>query len=186
MKKTKIFTKTGDKGKTSLFGGKRVSKDSVHIKAIGDLDELNASLGLCGSTAKSKETQKILTLVQNALFNIGAEIANPDRKGKNTKRIFKLEQSNVDELEKIIDQVDSRLKPISNFILPGGTESASILHLARSITRRTERRVIELSKKEEINTVIFSYINRLSDLLFVLARNENRMASVKDKLWEKD
>ena len=185
-KKARVYTKTGDKGETSLFGGKRVSKDSLRIKAIGDLDELNASLGVVLSAAKTKQTQSIVTSIQNTLFNIGAELANPELKGKNTNKIFKLEQGKVSELEKIIDQIDTRLKPLSNFILPGGVESASRLHFTRGIARRTERSVIELSQKEKTNPNIISYTNRLSDLLFTLARNENRLAKTKETSWKKD
>lgn len=186
MKKVRIYTKGGDRGKTSLFGGKRVSKDSIRIEAIGTVDELNASLGLIESVLKDKKTRPILTSIQNNLFDIGAEIANPRSIGKNTRKVFKLEQEKVNELEIIIDQVDSKLKPLSDFILPGGTEPSSRLHFARSVTRRAERRIIQLSRKEKINSNIISYLNRLSDLLFVLARNENKAAKLKDQLWRKD
>lgn len=186
MKKVRIYTKTGDKGKTSLFGGKRVLKDSIRIEAIGNVDELNASIGLVAPVSNNKKTRPILTSIQNTLFDIGAEIANPLSIGKKTKKVFKLEQGKVNELEIIIDQVDSKLKPLSNFILPGGTESASRLHFARSIARRAERKIIQLSKREKINSNIISYLNRLSDLLFVLARNENKTAKIQDRLWEKN
>ena len=186
MKKVRIYTKTGDRGKTSLFGGIRVSKDSIQIDVIGTLDELNASLGLIVPVLKDKKTQKILISIQNTLFDIGAEIANPRSIGINTKKIFKLEQEKANGLEKIIDQIDSKLKPLSNFILPGGAESASRLHFARSVTRRTERKIIQLSRKEKINSNIISYINRLSDLLFVLARKENKTAKIQDRPWEKN
>jgi len=186
MKKIRIYTKSGDKGKTSLFGGKRISKDSIRIETIGTIDELNASLGLVTSASKNKKTHPILTTIQNTLFDIGSEIANPYSTGKNTKKIFWLEQDKVNELEKIIDQVDSKLKPLSNFILPGGVESASRLHFARSVTRRTERNIIRLAKKEKVNSNIISYLNRLSDLLFVLARYENKRAKIGDLPWEKN
>ena len=184
MKKVRIYTKTGDRGKTSLFGGKRVSKDSIRIEAIGTLDELNASLGLVSSGYHNKKTLPILTSIQNTLFNIGAEIANPLSIGKNTNRIFQFEQDKISELEIIIDQIDLKLKPLSNFILPGGAESASRLQFARSVTRRAERKIIQLSKGSKVNSNIISYLNRLSDLLFVMARNENKEAKIKDQRWE--
>ncbi len=186
MKRVRIYTKGGDKGKTSLFGGKRVQKDSIRIRAIGTVDELNASLGLVTAASKNKKTHPILTSIQDTLFDIGAEIANPLSIGKKTNKIFKLEQGKTAELEKIIDQIDSKLKPLSNFILPGGVEVASRLHFARSVARHAERKIIQLSKKGRVNSNIISYLNRLSDLLFVLARYENKVAKVGDKLWEKN
>lgn len=185
-RKSRIYTKVGDKGETYLLGGKRVSKDTQRVIAYGTLDELNASLGLAASAIKDKQTTNTIQRIQNTLFDIGAELANPRQKGKNTNRFVKLDQSKMTELEKIIDQVDSRLKPISNFILPGGAEGSSRLHFARAITRRAERQVVKLSKKESVNPNTVAYLNRLSDLLFVLARNQNRQENIQDTPWEKD
>lgn len=186
MKKSKIYTRTGDSGQTSLIGGRRVSKDNQRVVAYGSLDELNAALGLAESFIRKKEEAKILQQIQNDLFNIGAELANPQKLGKSTGKVFTLNKSKVMYLEKIIDQYDSRLKPLSNFILPGGTSAASALHLARGVSRRTERAVVRLSRKEKVSPNVSSYLNRLSDLLFILARFINKEGKAKELQWKKD
>ena len=185
-RKSKIYTKVGDKGETYLPGGKRVSKDTQRVVTYGTLDELNASLGLAASAIKDKHTTNIIQKIQGALFDIGAELANPQQNVKYTNRFVKLDQSKITELERIIDQVDSRLKPISSFILPGGTEGSSRLHFSRSIARRAERQLTKLSRKESVNPNTITYLNRLSDLLFVLARNQNRQENIQDTPWKKD
>ena len=186
MGKVRIYTKTGDKGETSLIGGKRVPKDSQRVTAYGTLDELNSALGLTSSFIKDKRVSSIIRKIQTELFNIGAELANPHKLGNNTNDYYRLEQYKVKGLENIIDQFDLKLKPINYFLLPGGSKAGSILHLARSISRRAERDLVALSKQEKINPNILAYLNRLSDLLFVLARYENSKANIKDIPWKKD
>ena len=180
--KSKIYTRTGDKGKTSLFGGKRISKDSSRIEAIGTIDELNSILGVSSSFISNKKVLLVIQKIQNNLFNIGAELANPQEIGKDTNSLIGLGKGDIDLLESIIDQYDSKLPSLKYFILPGGINSASLLHLSRSVSRRAERRIISISK---INPNILSYLNRLSDLLFVLARYLNNKSKIKDIPWEK-
>ena len=185
MKKVRIYTKTGDKGQTSLFGGKRVSKDDLRIEAIGTIDELNAALGVSASFVDDKQILLVIKQIQNDLFNIGAELANPNKIGKDTKQLFHLDKPKILELEKIIDQLDNNLPTLNRFILPGGTNSASLLQLSRSIARRAERRLITLSRKERVNPNLLSYINRLSDLLFVISRHLNHKSKTLENLWKK-
>lgn len=182
LHKSKIYTRTGDKGKTSLFGGKRISKDSQRIEAIGTIDELNSILGASASFVRDKKVLSIIQKIQNDLFNIGAELANPQEISSNTKRLSGLEKDKIEVLESIIDQYDKNVPTIKYFILPGGVDSASLLHLSRSVSRRAERRVISISK---VNPNILSYLNRLSDLLFVLARYLNNKAKIKETPWKK-
>ena len=185
MNKVKIYTKTGDKGKTSLFGGKRVDKNSPRIEAYGTVDELNTSLGVAASFVKVREIKSIIQKIQNELFNIGSELSNPQKIVRDTKSYIVLGKEKTLELESIIDQMDKKLPPLNQFIIPGGTNSASLIHLSRAVTRRAERRLVTLSKKESINKNILSYLNRLSDLLFVMSRYLNHEAKVKEKHWEK-
>lgn len=184
-RKSKLYTKTGDRGKTTLLGGKRVSKDNQRLITYGTLDELNASIGLALSFIEDKKITTILQKIQNDLFDIGAELANPQKIGAPTNKVFSLETSKVEELENVIDQYDYRLRPLRNFILPGGTKAASATHLARGITRRAERELVSLGKKEKVNQNLFSYLNRLSDLLFVLARYLNKKGRGKELPWKK-
>lgn len=183
--KSKIYTRTGDKGKTSLFGGKRISKDNPRIEAIGTIDELNSILGASASFIKNKKVLSVIQKIQNDLFNIGAELANPQEISGDTNHLIMLGKEKVEVLESIIDQYDHNLPSLRYFILPGGVNSASLLHLSRSVSRRAERRVITLSKKSKVNPNIISYLNRLSDLLFILARYLNKRAKVKELPWEK-
>lgn len=185
MKKIRIYTKTGDDGQTSLFGGKRLWKDSQRVVAYGTLDELNAALGVAASFLADEKSKNILETIQTDLFYIGAELANPQKIGKSANKVFALGKKKISGLEKAIDRYDSNLPALVNFILPGGSKSASLLHLSRSICRRAEREVINLSKKEEVNPNILMYLNRLSDLLFILARYANKLENKKENIWEK-
>lgn len=180
-KKSLIYTKTGDSGETSLFGGSRVAKTSPVIQAVGSIDELNACLGVAVTQIKTKKTQTILESIQAQLFEIGAEIANPEKAGKGVN-IFKLGKKQINFLETNIDLYDSKLPRLTNFILPGGTYSSSLLQVSRSICRRAERNVLTLKK---INSNILKYLNRLSDLLFVLSRYENYSQKAGEKIWKK-
>ena len=176
----KIYTRAGDKGKTSLANGKKILKDSPEITALGSIDELNASIGVAVSFIKEKSVVKLLQDTQKDLFNIGAELASL---GKSQKLL--LDKNQTDKMESLIDFYDKHLRDLHTFIIPGGTKEASILHLARTICRRTEREVVSLTKKEKINPNITPYLNRLSDFLFVIARYLNKKAKIKEIPWKK-
>ena len=181
----KIYTKTGDRGETSLFGGTRVWKDDLRISAYGSIDELNALLGVAATQIENKELIEIIRSIQNDLFTVGADLATPLDKGNKGFVIPRVDNSFATKLEFLIDKFDSKLPELKNFILPGGTVGASQLHLARTVCRRAEREIVALSKTEEINSEIEIYVNRLSDLLFVLARFENFFNGIEDVPWKK-
>jgi len=179
----KIYTKTGDEGETSLFGGMRVPKDDSRVRAYGDVDELNAALGLAMAL---EPADSALASIQRDLFTIGAELATPDpaKLGKAVNRSgAAIGGSDVAALEDLIDQHEAQLTPLKNFILPGGTPKAAAFHLARTICRRAERSVVTLSHHQKINPAMVHYLNRLSDLLFVMARATNAQAGKPDVAW---
>lgn len=169
VKLDKIYTKGGDNGYTSLVGGERVKKSSKVIEAIGNVDELNAYLGLVVCFLKSNQ-KKFFKKIQNDLFDLGADLATPLKIKKNVVRI---EKNRIINLENEIDNINSKLKPLTSFILPGGDQVSAYLHLARTVCRRCEINIVKLREKTEINIEIIKYINRLSDYLFVLARQTN-------------
>lgn len=177
MRITKVYTKRGDKGETDLVDGSRVSKASIRVDAYGDVDELNSLLGMvrCKLVGDS-EIEAVVTVLQNDLFIMGADLASP--LSINCPRI---EDDFIAPLEKWADSYLSNVGPLKEFILPGGSEAGALLHLARTVARRAERKVVKLSKEEEINPLTIIYLNRLSDLLFVLAREVNRRAAVKEQ-----
>ena len=184
----KIYTKTGDKGETGMFGGKRVSKSSLRIEAVGSVDELNSVIGVAIAQVSSIKykvfsIKKELIEIQNDLFEIGSVLASPNTKYQiqNTKYLMQ----RVKEFEELIDELTEKLPELRNFILPGGGIVGSEIHLARSIARRAERRIVELSKKEKIDSSILVYFNRLSDLLFTMARFANKKDKHKEILWNK-
>ncbi len=178
----KIYTKTGDKGETGLFGGKRVSKDDVRIEAYGTVDELNSVIGTARAFNDNKIMDLILAEIQNQLFILGSDLATPsDVKSTATKRISVKDYTS---LEGIIDDFESKLGPLNSFILPAGTKAAALLHSARSVCRRAERRVVSLKKTGEASDEDVIYLNRLSDLLFMLARYNNKISGVKDVPWK--
>ena len=179
VKLNKIYTRTGDKGSTQLGDGKRVDKNSLRVDAYGSVDEANATIGLSILRTNTK-IKKILQIIQNDLFDLGADLCMPDKKKIQKLKITK---DRVDYIEKKIDSFNKELAPLSSFILPGGSESSTYLHIARTVTRRAERKVCALSKKERINPVAIIYLNRLSDLLFVLAWYTNNKGK-KDILWK--
>ncbi len=179
----KIYTKTGDEGETGLFGGPRVRKDAARIEAIGVVDELSAVLGVARASGLPRDIATIIFRVQNQLFDLGAELATPVAKASGPQNIT---ERQIEWLERTIDQHEAALPPLKEFILPGGTVAASHLQLARSICRRAERRVVTLSAEAAIGLEIIIYLNRLSDLLFVLARHVNQTSGEADVVWEKD
>ncbi len=182
----KIYTKTGDKGQTSLFGGKRISKDSSRIKAYGNIDELNAVLGICLSSKSNSEIKKILKKIQHQLFIAGADLATPNQlNAPNQQKTVRLQPEATIKIEKLIDRLQTKLPVLTNFILPGGSSLAAFLHLARTVCRRAEREITALQKEEKINRELLPFLNRLSDLLFVLARYANKSAKIKEEKWSK-
>ena len=182
----RIYTRTGDAGDTGLFGGGRVPKNHPRVEAYGDVDELNAAIGFARSIEQMSRIDEVLVPIQRDLFAIGALLATPDRE----KMRQHLEKARVDEerigqLERAIDDGDRELEPLRSFIVPGGTPKAAALHLARTVCRRAERRVVSLTDSgiEEIPQVVVIYLNRLSDLLFTLARVANRRAGAGEVTW---
>jgi cob(I)alamin adenosyltransferase len=175
---SRIYTRTGDHGETGLGDGSRVSKDSVRIEAFGTVDELNSVLGLVLSRPVTEAVRETLTEIQHRLFDLGGELSIPG--------YTMLRAGHVEHLEHRLDAMNADLGPLKEFILPGGCESAAFCHLARTVCRRAERRLITLARAEEINPVALQYLNRLSDLLFVMARALNRAEQRPDVLWERE
>ncbi|MFH0764796.1 MAG: cob(I)yrinic acid a,c-diamide adenosyltransferase [Calditrichota bacterium] len=180
----KIYTKTGDGGQTGLYRGRRVSKGAPRIDACGEVDELNSCLGWARAGKLSDPAEVWLEQVQRDLFNIGADLASPLETESNEGEIPRLSTEAPVFLEKAIDLMETELPPQKSFILPGGSEISARLHLARTGCRRAERSVVRLADQETVNPCIIIYLNRLSDLLFVLARYENTIQGVPDQLWK--
>jgi len=176
----KIYTKTGDDGTTGVQGGKRISKSNLRIKAYGMIDELNANIGLVLSKKFDDDIENLLRNIQNDLFVAGSDLSNPDL--TNMKNRITTEM--VTNVEKTIDRLENELPPITNFILPGGHEVASLIHISRTIARRAETIVISLNEKEKINDECIKFLNRLSDLLFVVARIVNKKNGFNDIIWK--
>jgi cob(I)alamin adenosyltransferase len=180
----KIYTRTGDSGDTALLGGNRVSKDDVRIIAYGDVDELNSSIGLTVAQEPREMALQLLEQIQADLFSIGANLASPDpNKVKNALVKARIDDSAIERLEQAIDDTESSLDPLKTFILPGGTTKSAQFHVARTICRRAERSIVRLAQQTDVPEIIVRYINRLSDLLFVLGRLANKKAGIKDKAW---
>jgi len=180
----KIYTKTGDSGDTGLFGGGRVPKDDPRVEAYGDVDELNAVVGLARAAELMPRIDEVLVPIQRDLFSIGALLATPDR-DKMEQHLTKarISDERIAELERAIDACDRELEPLKAFIIPGGTQKAAALHVARTVCRRAERRVIHLQREVEIPQIVVVYLNRLSDLLFTLARFANARAGAGEVTW---
>jgi cob(I)alamin adenosyltransferase len=182
----KIYTRKGDKGETSLFGGRRVGKHELRVEAYGSVDELNSALGLAVAKLPTamQDWCDPLVLVQSDLFTIGAILATPKVGAAKPEHVPELAEAQVEALEDWIDRLDEELTPLRAFVLPGGSGSAAALHLARSVCRRAERRVVALTKQEEVEPVVIKYLNRLSDFLFTLARAANARQGVSDVEWD--
>lgn len=178
----KIYTKTGDDGSTSLFGGTRVQKNNIRINAYGTIDELNSVIGIAVSGDINDEIKFELENIQNVLFQIGSELASPENVKSNI--IKRTSEEDVKNLETLIDKFDEKLPPLKNFILPGGNNSAAQLHFARTVCRRAERIIVELKEFELVSKNVLIYVNRLSDLLFVLARYQNLSRSTAEIIWK--
>lgn len=192
IKLTKIYTRTGDKGKTSLGDGTRVSKEDFRVDAYGTIDEANSVIGLARTRTKNAELillDNILATIQNELFDLGAELSIPPSKENNLLiEKTKITNSQIDRIETEIDQLNVNLKDLDSFVLPGGTLASSYLHLARTIVRKSERLMVKMNsqKKGSISDTALKYINRLSDLLFVAARYSNQVdiGGTGDILWQ--
>lgn len=180
----KIYTRTGDQGTTGLFGGGRVPKDDIRVEAYGDVDELNAVIGVARSVEMMPRIDEVLVPIQRDLFAIGALLATPDR-DKMAQHLEKarIDEGRIAELEHAIDQGDAELEPLKAFIIPGGTPKAAALHVARTVCRRAERHVVRLQHEVELPPLAVIYLNRLSDLLFTLARVANRRAGAGEVTW---
>ena len=175
---SKIYTRTGDNGTTGLGDGSRINKDSLRVDAMGDVDELNSMIGLMMTEVVPIYLSHILTQIQHDLFNVGGEICIPN--------YVILKQSRINELENTIDELNNQLTPLKEFILPGGTKAAAYCHLERTICRLAESKLVELHRNEKVTDISLQYLNRLSDLLFVLCRIINKEAGVSDVLWKNE
>jgi len=172
---TKVYTKTGDQGLTSLVGGARVSKASLRVDSYGDVDELNAVLGIIRSQDVDDEISSLLIAIQNDLFIMGADLASPP-----DIEVPRVSKESVENLEEAIDNFLEELEHLKEFILPSGNTAGSYLHFARTVSRRAERKVVKLMEEEQIGEYVLQYLNRLSDLLFVMARIENQRGNFKE------
>lgn len=180
---TKVYTRTGDDGTTGLGSGKRVDKDSPRIEAYGAVDEVSSHVGAALAFGLEEKLAKALVSVQNDLFHLGADLCVPEEE-KGSHRGPTVEARHVKALEKLMDELSLELKPLENFILPGGCPGASALHLARAVCRRAERRAVSLAGGEPVGPFVIKYLNRLSDFLFVAARYENTKKGVPETLWD--
>lgn len=179
----KIYTKTGDEGQTGLFGGARVSKASLRVEAYGEVDELNSAVGWARVAVSDPDLDALLNQIQNDLFEVGAELGSTEeRKQKSAMPL--ITEPQVEALERAIDKYEEGPPPLTSFVLPGGSEGASRFHLARCVCRRAERAVVELGAQEKLRGELLRYVNRLSDLLFVLARYASYVAGVEDIPWK--
>jgi cob(I)alamin adenosyltransferase len=182
----KIYTRTGDGGETALFGAGRVSKHHARVQAMGEVDELNAAIGWAVTQVAVDKSRERLASLQHELFAVGAELATPSPgPGRARPDTPGIESENVARLERWIDEMTAELSELRAFVLPGGTPGAAALHLARTVCRRAERAVVELASSDTVPDELLVYLNRLSDLLFTLARLENHRGGVGDVEWRK-
>ncbi len=181
----KIYTKRGDTGQTDLFGGERVAKHVQRVAAYGDVDELNASVGVAAAADADPDLAEFLRTIQSALFDLGASLATPDPAHRDKAGVLGVSAADVAGLESMIDRLEESLEPLKTFILPGGSAAAAAFHVARTVCRRAERAVVRLAatEGESVEESALRYLNRLSDLLFVLARHENARRGVADVAW---
>lgn len=177
----RIYTKTGDKGDTSLFGGKRLPKSHLRIETYGTVDELNSFIGVLRDSTESEPIRSKLKDIQDRLFTLGANLASDPEKPLATPDIF---DSDIEALEKAIDEMTGQLPPLKNFILPGGHTTVSFCHVARCVCRRAERLAVALMLEEPVDEQIIRYLNRLSDYLFVLARQLSKDLGVEEVIWQ--
>ena len=184
MRITRVYTRKGDSGTTSLAGGQVVRKDSVRVKSYGAIDELNSVLGLAVAFEPVAEVAETLVRIQNELFTLGSELCMLPEDQKKWP-VPTVQPSQVENLENILDRLNGKLQPLAEFILPGGSRVSGFLHQARCVCRRAETLIVELTAHEPVNPVLLQYVNRLSDLLFVLARYDNFERGIPDVFWQK-
>jgi cob(I)alamin adenosyltransferase len=183
-KKTRIYTRGGDRGRTGLLDGSRVPKDNIRVAACGDVDELCAAVGLARAESRDRATGSVLRQVQRDLMAVGAQLADPEARVGARKAKAALAPALVERLEETIDAAEDRLPPLGWFILPGGSRAAAAIHLARAVCRRAERSVVALARRRRrVDPLVVAYLNRLSDLLFVLARDANHSTGVEEDRW---
>jgi len=180
---TKLYTRTGDQGVTGLGSGQRVPKDSLRVQAYGAVDELNSFIGVALAHGLSSRVAERLLSIQNELFHLGADLSFLEE-DKAKYKVPQIEKRHVERLEQFVDELNHVIGPLENFILPGGSAGAAHLQAARAVCRRAEREVIALSRAETIGAYVLSYLNRLSDLLFAMARYENKQHGVSEPLWD--
>lgn len=173
---SKIYTRTGDKGTTGLGDGSRIEKDHPRVAVLGDVDELNSLIGLICSGEIPDNIRALLSDIQNDLLDLGAELSVPGKETMTTKY--------TEHLEKVLDDLNQQLQPLKEFVLPGGSPGSALCHLARTVCRRAERNLVSLSRKHDVSASALAYLNRLSDLLFVVSRHLNRAQGGKEVLWE--
>lgn len=179
----KIYTRTGDQGQTGLIGGTRVPKDHVRVAAYGDIDELNAAIGLAKAHTRDARLSVLLGEIQRDLFALGAQLADPTAKVGTRKAKAAITAARIRRLERAIDSREAALPPLAHFILPGGAPLGASLHLARTICRRAERAIVTLARDEPVDVRVLAYVNRLADLLFVVARSENGRSGEPEDPW---
>lgn len=184
MKRSIIYTKTGDKGTTSLVGGMRVPKTHVRLEAYGTIDELNSHLGLLETYLTDEADKKIVFRVQNKLFSVGSYLAT-DQSQTELRMESRIEDEDIELLECAIDTIDNELPPLNDFILPGGNRGAALCHICRTVCRRAERRILVLAEECEIDPRVTAFVNRLSDYLFILARKLNHLTNTDEIFWNK-
>lgn len=182
-KEFKIYTKTGDDGTTGLVGGSRVKKYDIRLEAYGTIDELNASLGMLDALNDDAAISSLLSVIQNKLFNIGSRLAS-DEKGEELTAALAITDEDIQHLEQAIDLFEEELPELTHFILPGGDQLVAQCHVSRTLCRRAERRIVEFAEQEKVRPELIKYVNRLSDLLFVLARISGLRRGIAERPWE--
>ncbi len=180
---TKLYTRKGDDGMTALGSNQRVSKDALRVAAYGTVDELNSTIGVALAHGLSARLAELLPVIQNELFHLGSDLCFTEE-DKETFQIPQMEEKHVTRLEELTDEMSTAVGPLENFILPGGTVGAAHLHVARTVCRRAEREVVTLRREESVGPYVLAYLNRLSDLLFAMARYENKERGVDEPLWD--
>lgn len=184
MKKCLIYTKTGDKGTTSLVGGPRVPKTHIRLEAYGTIDELNAHLGLLNTYLTEEEDRRLMMRIQNKLFSVGSYLAT-DQTQTTLNIASRIDDKDIEILEAAMDAMDSELPLLNSFVLPGGSRGSAVCHICRTICRRAERRILALTSECEVEVNVTTFVNRLSDYLFVLSRKLNQLAKTEEFFWDK-
>ena len=184
MKKSLIYTRTGDKGKTSLVGGARVSKTHIRLEAYGTVDELNSQLGLLYTYLVEEDDRKMILWIQHKLFSVGSYLAT-DQTNTSLRIESQVADEDIQRLECAIDEIDAQLPPLKAFVIPGGARGSAVCQVCRTVCRRAERRILSMAEEYEVTTNVSAFVNRLSDYLFVLARKINLLSQIDEIYWDK-